>query len=241
MGCHDFNDMTQLKQWEEEGFLVVEGAYAGEDLQRLQAAFDRYAAEAKPQWLDEVEAGTKPAAYFDIPEPLQKDEAFIDLADHPGYFGLLREFLGEDLLFEGAQVRTLPLSPVSYVGWHPDIPHGEPQHIKVQIYVEEVLADGGAFAFVPGSHKADSGPYPVYDELEQMPGHKLLPGAAGTAILFNNHGWHTSMINKTRAPRKSIILSYVEQSGGKKNPERHEGIVEKLTTPQRRMLFGLES
>ena len=101
---------TQLSQWEREGYLIVERAYEGDDLLRLQAAFDRCAAEAKPEWLDAVEAGTKTAAYFDIPDPLRKDDAFIDLADHPGYFGLLQELLGEDLFFEGAQVRTLPQS-----------------------------------------------------------------------------------------------------------------------------------
>ena len=199
---------TLQKQWDEEGFVVVEAALKGDDLLRLQAAFDRCAKEAKAQWLDEVAAGTLPAAFFDIPSPLEKDEAFAALADHPSYIDLIVAFLGEDHEFEGAQVRTLPPAPVSYVGWHPDYSHDKPQHIKLQLYVEDVPADGGAFGFVPGSHKPDAGPYPVYDVLEDLPGHQVFSGAAGTVILFNNYGWHTSMVNTTPLPRKSIILSY---------------------------------
>lgn len=247
-----------ISQWEKEGYLIVDRAFKGSDLLRLQAAFDRCAAEAKPEWLDAVEAGTRPAAYFDIPDPLQKDDAFLALADHPSYFGLLLDLLGEDLFFEGAQVRTVPLSPISYIGWHPDIEYDQPPHIKVQIYVETVPAEGGAFAFVPGSHKADSGPYPNCERLEEMPGHKVFPGTAGTAIVFNNYGWHTSMINRTDKPRKSIILSYGERDYRSqarkadlkkkgdphlkiKNPDRHQVIDARITSSHRRKLFGLQS
>lgn len=199
---------AQRNQWDEEGYLVVARAYAGDDLQRLRAAFDRCAAEAKPRWLEGVAAATQPGGFFDIPRPLEQDDAFNGLACHPGYYGLLVGLLGEDLVFRGAQVRTLPLSPVSYVGWHPDIPFDQPQHIKVQIYVDDVPVEGGPFAFVPGSHKPDAGPFELTGGLETMPGHKVFPGPAGTAILFNTYGWHTSMINRTDKPRRSIILAY---------------------------------
>ena len=197
----------QVHRWKEQGYVVVE-AFRGEDLRRLQTAFDRCAAEAKAAWLEGIEAGTRPAAFFDIPSPHERDEAFVDLAEHPGYVGLIRDFLGKDVVYQGAQVRTLPPSPISYVGWHPDFKHDQPQHMKVQIYVEDVPVNGGAFGFVPGSHKPDTGWPPVYDQLEQMPGHIVLAGPAGTAILFDNYGWHTSMVNTTPNPRKSIILSY---------------------------------
>ena len=231
---------AQRKQWVEKGYLVVENAFEGEDLKRLQAAFDRCAEEAKPEWLEEVEAGTRPGAFFDIPKPLEKEDAFIDLADHSTYFGLLVDLLGEDLVFKGCQVRTLPLSPVSYVGWHPDVPHTKPQHIKVQIYVEDVPEDGGAFAYVPGSHKPEVGRYPVVHRLEDMPGHQVFPGKAGTAILFSTYGWHTSMVNRTQAPRKSIIVGFGAWHEENDDPERHAAIVDRLTTPERRKLFCLE-
>ena len=230
---------AQREQWEEEGYLVVEDAYKGADLARLQEAFDRCAEEAKSAWLEDVEAGIRPGAFFDIPKPLEQDDAFIDLADHSSYFGCLVDFLGEDLIFWGPQVRTLPLSPVSYIGWHPDMPHTKPQSIKVQIYVNDVPEDGGAFAFIPGSHKPDAGPYPKVQQLDKMPGHKVFPGRAGTAILFNIYGWHTSMINRTLVPRKSIILGYGVRHEDTYDPKRHAAIADRITTPERGKLFCL--
>ncbi|MDA0746197.1 MAG: phytanoyl-CoA dioxygenase family protein [bacterium] len=230
---------VQRKQWDAEGYLVLEDAIAGEELMRLQVAFDRCAAADKPAWLEGIATGVRPAAHFDIPNPLVDDEVFIDLVDHPSWYGLLMDFAEEDLIFLAPQVRTLPVSPVSYVGWHPDVPHTTPLHMKVQIYVEDVSVDGGAFAYVPGSHKPDVS-CPHVQRLDEMPGHQVFPGKAGTAILFNSYGWHTSMINRTQRPRKSIILIYEKWSEGRIGPDQFAGIADSLHTRERRVLFGLE-
>ena len=47
----------QKEQWEAEGYLVFENAIQGEDLKRLQTAFDHWADACKTEWLDRVEAG----------------------------------------------------------------------------------------------------------------------------------------------------------------------------------------
>ena len=63
----------QKEQWEEEGYLVFEDAIQGEDLKRLQSAFDYWAAECKDEWLDRVEGGEAAATFYDIPNPFEKD------------------------------------------------------------------------------------------------------------------------------------------------------------------------
>ena len=82
----------QTEQWEEEGYLVFENAIQGEDLKRLQTAFDYWAAEGKAEWLDRVEAGEAAATFYDIPNPFEKDPVFIDIVDYPSYYGALMEF-----------------------------------------------------------------------------------------------------------------------------------------------------
>ncbi len=230
----------QRRQFEEEGYLVVEEAFVGDELRRLQAAFDRCAAECKEAWFEGVVRGTSPAAFFDIPDPFGRDDVFIDLVDHESYYGLLMDFTDDDLILLAPQVRTVPLSPISYVGWHPDVPHSNPLHIKVQIYVDDVGPNQGAFAFVPGSHKADAGPYPQVGRVEHMPGHKVVPGKAGTAIIFNSYGWHTSMVNYSDEPRKSIILIYEKWTEGRVNANTFVALADRLQTPARRRLFSLE-
>lgn len=230
----------QKKQWDEQGFLVLENALHGAQLKRLQDAFDRAFAECKEEWLQRVAAGEACPTYCDIPNPLGRDEVFVDIVDHPAWYGLLQDFTGGETLFLAPQVRTVPLWPFSYTGWHPDVGPSNPLHIKVQIYIDDVEEDCGEFAYVPGSHRPDSGPYARPKYAESMPGHLRLPGKAGTAVVFNSYGWHTAMDNRSDKPRKSIILIYEKRTSEKVKPEKFKAIERLCTTPQRRALFGLE-
>ena len=231
---------AQRKQWEDEGYLELENAIPANQLARLQAAFDRCAAADKPAWLEGIAAGTRPAGFFDIPNALQEDDIFIDLVDHPSYYGLLQDFTDDNLIFLAPQVRLLPPTPSAYVGWHPDVPHSNALHIKVQIYVEDVGLDQGAFAFVPRSHKPGAGLYSRNGQLDSMPGHKAFLAPAGTAIMFNSYGWHTAMLNKSTKPRKSIILIYEKWNQQPASTDRFGAIADRINTPERRRLFYWE-
>ena len=232
-------DAMQKAQWEAEGYLVFENAIQGDDLGRLQVAFDYWADACKAEWLDRVEAGEAAATFYDIPNPFEKDPIFIDIVDYPSYYGALMEFTDDDLILLAPQVRTVAPWPVSYTGWHPDVPQSNPLHIKVQIYVNDVPSGCGEFAYVPGSHQPDAGPYTRPVRQESMPGHKTFPGKAGTAIMFNSYGWHVSMDNRSDVPRKSIILIYEKRTPGRVNSEQFAAISEYCTTPARRKLFSL--
>lgn len=231
---------AQWRQWREDGYLMFERAIRGKELQRLQSAFDHWAAQCKPAWLERVERGETAATYYDIPSVLEKDDVFIDLVDHAPYYDCLKAFTDGDLLFIGLQARTVPPWPLSYSGWHPDVPADHPLHIKVQIYITEVGPGSGEFAYVPGSHRPEAGPYFRVRRQESMPGHRTFPGKAGDAILFNARGWHAAMDNPTRVPRKSVILIYERRTPGRGCPDAFASIAPHLTTPERRRLFGLE-
>ena len=230
----------QQKQWEDEGYLVFEKAIQGDDLKRLQDAFDHWSAICKEDWLNRIETGENSSTFYDIPDPFAKDEIFIDLVDHPSYYGTLMSFTNDKLILLGPQVRTVPPWPISYTSWHPDVPLSNPLHIKVQIYVHDVLPKSGEFAFVPASHKPSSGPYPKVKRPSSMPGHKAFPSKAGTAIVFNSYGWHTSMDNHTNVARKSIILIYEKSTSERISPDTFASIAQHCKTKQRRKLFSLE-
>ena len=229
----------QQLQWDEQGYLVLAEALQGEQLTRLQQTFDHWTQACKEDWLERIAKGEATATFYDLPNPLEKDDIFIDLVDHPSWIDLLQRFTDGELLFLGPQVRTVPPWPLSYTGWHPDVGKDNPLHIKVQIYVEDVAPGTGEFGYVPGSHKRDSGPYTRPNWNESMPGHKTFPAKAGTAIAFNSHGWHTAMDNGG-AVRKSIILIYEKRTPEKVRPQAFAAIADRCTTPVRRALFGLE-
>lgn len=230
---------AEWRQWEEQGYLVFKEAIHDEMLLRLQRTFDYWAAACKEDWLNQVASGELAATYYDIPNVLEKDEIFIDILDQPRYFDYVKAFAGDDALFVGEQVRTAPIWPMSYTRWHPDVRPDHPLHIKVQVYVNDVEADGGEFGYVPGSHRPGAGPYPSVRNIQAMPGHKRLPGKAGTAIMFNTYGWHVAMENHTDIPRKSIILTYEEHTPEKIDAARYTSIADSLNTPDRLRLFGL--
>ncbi len=231
---------AQTRQWLDDGYLVFEHAIQGAELKRMQTAFDRWAEACKEDWMAAIDRGESAATFFDIPNPLEKETLFIDLIDHPSYYGCLKAFTEDELILLGPQFRTVPPWPLSYTGWHPDVPHDNPLHIKVQIYVNDVEPGAGEFAYIPGSHKPDAGPYARVRELDAMPGHKRFPGKAGTAIMFNSYGWHVAMDNHTGVPRKSIILIYEKHTPDRVKPEAFASIAEHLNTHERRRLFSRE-
>ena len=102
---------SQTTQWEEKGYLVFEDAIQGNELKQLQNVFDYWAEECKPAWLDRVEAGEAAASFYDISDPFDKDEIFVDLIDHPSYYGSLMAFTDDDLILLGPQVPHRPAGP----------------------------------------------------------------------------------------------------------------------------------
>lgn len=229
-----------LRGWDEDGCLVIPQALVGDELARLQRAFDTWAARCKEGWLERVAAGDVAGTYYDIPDPLAKDDAFLDLVDHGSYYHHLLRFTDGELLFLAAQVRTVPVWPLAYCSWHPDVGRTNPLHIKVQIYVNDVPPNGGEFAFVPGSHREEPGLRRRPTHTSAMPGGRTFPGDAGTAVVFNAYGWHTPMQNRTQTPRKSIILIYERATEARRDAGRYANIADRLS-PERRALLGVES
>jgi hypothetical protein len=216
------------------------GAITGSELADIQRAFDVAAKQTKPAWIEAVADGTQPAAFFDISKPLMQAGGFLDLVDHPAWYGHLHAYTDTRVTFIQPQFRTVPPSPLSYVGWHFDVPRSNPLHLKVQIYLDDVSRDEGAFAYVPGSHLPDSGPYPLVRDLSTMPGHRVYEGEAGSAIIFNSFGLHTSMVNRSRRPRRSIILIYEVGTAATFAPEVFAKFADHCDTDERRQLFRLE-
>jgi hypothetical protein len=234
-------DSEEITRWETDGYLLFHDAIHGEELSRLQASFDHWFDACKADWLTAIDTGASAATFYDIPQPLEKDHEFIDLVDHPAFYGYLKSFTDDQVLFLGPQFRTVPPWPLTYTSWHPDVGPTNPLHIKVQIYINDVEPGGGEFAFVPGSHRSDAGPYDRVRDPAAMPGHLRFPAKAGTAIMFNSYGWHTAMDNHSGKPRKSIILIYEKRTPERVRPDAFAAISEQLKTPERRRLFSQES
>ena len=98
----------------------------------------------------------------------------------------------------------------------------------------------GEFAFVPGSHKPESGSCFLPQHNNRMPGHRALPGTAGTAIAFNSSGLHTVMANPARTPGRFVLSSYEKRMPERISPSAFAALSHRCSSPKRRALFGLE-
>jgi hypothetical protein len=230
---------AEQRQWDEDGYVVIENAVSGDALAKLQEAHTYWGGQCKGEWLAEVALGKALPTCYDVPDAMLKDPIFMDLVDYPGYFGYVQKFAGDDPLAHAPQVRTVPPWPISYCGWHPDVGKGPPRRIKVQIYVSDV-DEAGAFGFVPGSHRTDRNPFYRYHDPKSMPGHRVFSGKAGTAIMFNIAGLHTAMPNRSEPPRQSAIIMYDRDEGQRTVSDDFANIDHLCTTPARRRLFQLE-
>ena len=232
---------AQQKQWDEDGYLVFESAIEGELLQKLQGAFDHWTAECKPDWLARVAAGAAAPSFYDFPGALKKDDAFLELADHPSYYGCLKAFCDGAPILQDVGPRIVPLSPLSYTSWHADTPQSRPLHIKIQIYLSDMAQGGGEFAFLPGSHRPDSGPSENPSRQEDMPGMVRFAGKAGTAIMFSCYGWHTALDNDGIVARKSIICTYHQRTENDRvDHSPFKFLEDRCTTDERRRFLCLQ-
>lgn len=73
----------QRIQFEHSGFLHLPGHIPPDLVRRLAMAFDAAAARSRGAWERQVERGEADSRYFDIPDILDQNDAFVDLVDLP--------------------------------------------------------------------------------------------------------------------------------------------------------------
>ena len=172
----------QVTSYKRDGFTVIEDVLQGEELERVQAAFDKAQANTRVDW-EEGRAKGKGVSengeyyasgtwharkYFDIYplHLLEQDDAAVEMIAHPKLLPFLNATVGEDVQTATIQVRVLEPQTVEdaqeeggYVNWHRDHSNddewrylGRPLNTKVIVYLTDVGPDDGCTACVPGSH-----------------------------------------------------------------------------------------
>jgi len=238
----------QKISWETKGFVVIEDALSSEEVAKARSAFDLEIEKLRPAWKPPENKPNDRRIH--IPDPLDVDDIFVDLADHPKLLPLVRGAIGDDLVLVFVQAFAYPPGEGSFTNWHSDLGHvvGLDHSTciflaRMIIYLEDVSPDGGCFAYIPGSHKLDMATIlrgPWCKETQKRPDYVSFPGKAGTAILFNAYGWHTALPNSGSRERKALQYGYchgwVQFFGKAAKPKRVE---ELATTDLRKQLFGI--
>lgn len=202
---------AQLRQFNDEGYLIVEDALAPDMLARLNEAVDRV--EAKKR----AEQGLKPDDLLSAFRTVVEDDAFLDLLDNPKTFPLLWDILGWNIQLYISHLIAYPperqARTIRKGGWHQDggrpVPEMERPHPRLSLKISYWLSDvntpeHGAMEIVPQSHKLDAKPAGCDS------GDGVLPVCvkAGTAVLFDRRMWHRRGLNTSDVTRRVLFFGY---------------------------------
>ncbi|GIX06072.1 MAG: hypothetical protein KatS3mg115_0475 [Candidatus Poribacteria bacterium] len=205
----------QLRQFEEQGFLIVPNALPPEMVQRLSEAVDRLIAEEK------LEAQPQQHTLH-LRNCIVEDDIFLELLDWPTTFPLVVDILGWNIkLITSHLIVRNPVPPDFdrsrvVVGWHRDggtsyremsEPHPR-LFVKVAYWLTDLSEPGrGGLRVLPGSNRLIGRPaHPPgspdpYGALE-------IQAKPGDAVIFEQRTWHGVGPNFSKTPRKSLFYGY---------------------------------
>lgn len=240
---------AQRRQWAIDGYLVVKGALAREDIIRLTAALDELYRQHVLQ--NKV---ADPKKGLDRRNVVEDADIFVELVDHPAMFGMVLDLLGPYIQLSMAEAVVRPPNP-DFKGYiHTDggpalqrirvTETSFPLQIKIQYFLTDVSQpNSGNFTVVPGSHLR---PYPEggLPAGPDTPGTVQLCVDAGDAVLFPHSLWHgparTSTVAMSDEGRKSLIYCYSQMCFRPFDfAAPSAGLLERCTPRQRRLMGDL--
>ena len=198
---------AQWRAFDRDGYLVLEGALARNDVEPYREAIDRCCA-ADP----EFDAGR----FYTRENVVELHERFTELIDHPRHVGFAYDVYGEQTKVHQSQLFVRPPGG-DVTEWHRDgarvVPYGVfvprlPLQMKVGYWLTDLLEeDMGNLVVIPGSHRG--GEIEQYTTHEPAPGEVQLRFAAGAITLMHGALWHRVAPNRTgRTVRRNLYVSY---------------------------------
>ncbi len=214
----------EIEHLGEQGYLIREALFEGEQLERLRGALDEVeAAEvgADPR-TDSEEASPSAAVSRSkrfggwFPRYLMdKHAAFLELISFQPTLSVARAVLGPFVRIRqlGGRV-SYPGEPNQETQWHlhrRTVPKplpaffSFPHTLDCLIYLDELNDANGTLAIVPGSHRRVHDPLPA-DCYEDLPGQKVVRGPAGTCIIMHSNLWHRALPTRPDGEKRRLLI-----------------------------------
>lgn len=205
---------TEQRQFNEQGYLEIEGALDEDQIATYTALSDNIYAQR-------VASGFDPTTALFYPNFIPDDPRFVDLVDYEKILPKVWGILGWNIyLYHAHLIVTPPTGKPrdnKTFGWHQDSgrannemeSHPRPRlSLKVAYFLSDTSEEGrGNFWVIPGSH--------LQDTLERPPSGEGQPEGAipicvkpGTAVLFDRRLWHTASPNWSNITRKILFYGY---------------------------------
>jgi ectoine hydroxylase-related dioxygenase (phytanoyl-CoA dioxygenase family) len=220
---------AQKKQFDEQGYIIVENVLTPEDCQTMRDAFERIHAAENDKGGHEVHVEPGARRLSNI---FNKTDAFDKCLWIPEVLAISAHALGE-IKVHGANIRD-PNKGYGHQELHVDVPKKFADDwwvVNSMIMFDDMTLDNGPTRIVPGSHWwapinvpyvniGDWEPEPLSPEdqarvpkdlLAPYPGEVHVTAPAGSAIICNSSMWHAGTVKKGDAHRRMLHLTYTRR------------------------------
>jgi ectoine hydroxylase-related dioxygenase (phytanoyl-CoA dioxygenase family) len=213
---------AQAAQFDDEGYVVLDGVFTADELAPVVADLDRYEARMdefmRSQDGDRFMIGEAGAITFS-PHAVVRSEAARQLAAHPAIVELCYDLVGPDVrLYWDQLVYKKPEKPRRFP-WHQDNGYTfiEPQqYLTCWIALNDATVHNGCPQVVPGLHARGTLRHTYVEPLgwecfADHPDAVAAPVGAGGIAVFSSLTPHLTGPNTTDGVRKAYILQYAPE------------------------------
>ena len=220
----------QLRQFEQDGFLILPQLFSAAEVEVLRTAMDRVFRQDNPANIKEKHSQVVRTAMA----LHQRDETFSKLIRHPRFVEPAQQIAGPDLYVQQVKINVKEAFTGEVWQWHQDfsthhhddgVP--EPLALNLHVFLDDVNEFNGPLYFIRGSHRFGlaatrhdtiTTSYPLWvvppEAVKAMAAKGDLvaaKGPAGTALIFGDCLVHGSPSNLSPWPRAifSLILNPV--------------------------------
>ena len=219
---------TQIAQYRDDGYLLVEDALEPGLLAELLTVTDEVVAGAAGlkahTKIYDLEPSHRPDAprVRRIKSPQFAHPFYWQLAKHPRIMAALEPLIGANIrLRPGGKLNMKSAAYGAPVEWHQDwafYPHTNQDVLAVGILLDDMDAENGPLMMLPGSHKG-----PIYDHHSQgafcgaidvasagldVSGAREVHGRAGSISIHHVRLVHGSALNVSNRARRLLLYEY---------------------------------
>ncbi|MFT4065486.1 phytanoyl-CoA dioxygenase family protein [Paraburkholderia sp.] len=241
---------AQLRQFNEDGVLILPNLFSDAEVEVLRAAMNRVLTQDNPANIREKKSEVvRTAMGLHV-----RDEVFARLSRHPRFVEPARQITGQNLYIQQSKINVKEAFTGEVWQWHQDFPthHRDdgvprPEALNLHVLLDDVNEFNGPLYFIRGSHRfgpaasiydttTTSHPLWVIDPgvVRQMTDKGDLisaKGKAGTALIFGECVAHCSPPNLSPWTRAIFSLILNPVANRFTNPKRPEYIHHRDLTP----------
>tara|TARA_B100001123_G_C15275081_1_gene1011830 strand:+ start:573 stop:1457 length:885 start_codon:yes stop_codon:yes gene_type:complete len=215
--------------YEENGYLLIEGAISAVWLNRLRDATDRLVDRARAMTVPDSDIDLEPSHTPNAPrirrltQPVALDPVFWEFASESIIVDVAADLVGPNVKFHHSKLNFKWASGGEEVKWHQDIPfypHTNCSPLTVGVYLGNVGPEQAPMAIVPGSHhgpifshyndKDEWAGFISSKDLGQIDLDSAVPlmGPEGSVTVHSCRVVHGSVPNHSKTSRPLLLNAY---------------------------------